>query len=62
MSKIKCIVIEDGILGIVAARKAEMKVIGVTTTHKATELEDADFSVASFLELTLEKLEALFES
>ena len=58
----KCIVIEDGILGIVAARKAEMKVIGVTTTHKATELEDADFCVASFLELTLERLEALFES
>lgn len=43
----QCVVIEDAPAGIRSARAAGAAVIGVTTTHRATELEEADSVVAS---------------
>ena len=52
----KCIVIEDSLSGITAARRAGSKVIGVTTTHTAEELAETNFVIQDFTELTIEKL------
>ncbi len=41
----RCIVVEDAVVGIEAARRAGMKCIAVTTTHPATELAAADLVV-----------------
>lgn len=40
-----CIVVEDSVVGIEAARRAGMKCIAVTTTHPAAELLGADLIV-----------------
>ena len=42
-----CTVIEDAPAGLRAAKAAGMRAIGVTTTHPATELRDADLIVNS---------------
>ncbi|MCS7221964.1 MAG: HAD family phosphatase [Anaerolineae bacterium] len=42
-----CIVVEDALVGIEAARRAGMKCIAVTTTHPAEELQGADLIVAT---------------
>jgi len=36
-----CLVFEDAIVGVQAARRAGMRVIGVTTAHRETELRTA---------------------
>lgn len=41
----RCVVIEDGIVGIEAACRAAMKAIAVTTTHPAGEFQEADIVV-----------------
>lgn len=41
----RCVVIEDGTVGVEAARRAGMRVIAVTTTHPAEELRAADLIV-----------------
>ena len=46
-----CLVFEDAIVGILAAKAAGMKVIGVLTTHNATELSGADLVIKDFTEL-----------
>lgn len=38
----RCIVVEDAVVGVTAARRAGMKCIAVTTTHPASSLADAD--------------------
>jgi mannitol-1-/sugar-/sorbitol-6-phosphatase len=38
----RCVVVEDALPGILAARAAHMSVIAVATTHSASELSDAD--------------------
>ena len=43
-----CLVIEDTKNGIFAARNANMKVIGLTTTHKMETLIDADFIIDGY--------------
>lgn len=54
----RCIVFEDAILGIQAGKNADMKVVGVATTHSREELEaeDTDYVMDDFSELSLEKL------
>jgi beta-phosphoglucomutase-like phosphatase (HAD superfamily) len=42
-----CIVFEDSLPGLEAARAAGMRIVGVTTTH--SELPDADLAIANFL-------------
>ena len=46
-----CLVFEDAVVGIKAARSAGMKVIAVTTTHTAGELAQADLLIKDYTEL-----------
>lgn len=55
----QCIVIEDSQWGINAAKKAGMRIIGVTNSYPADELEDADLIIDSVSDLTISDLERL---
>lgn len=46
----RCIVIEDAPAGLRAAKAAGMRALGVTTTHPAADLEDANLVVDSLAE------------
>jgi beta-phosphoglucomutase-like phosphatase (HAD superfamily) len=46
-----CLVFEDAVVGVKAARGAGMKVIAVLTTHSREELEDADEIIDDYKEL-----------
>lgn len=54
-----CIVIEDSLSGIEAARRAGMRVIGITTTHAAEELAVCDLVIGDFTGMTIGLLESL---
>ena len=58
----ECLVIEDGVPGVEAARRAGMLCIAVTTTHPAERLASADLVVESLDDLTPEMLNALCQS
>ena len=47
----QCIVFEDSLSGVLSARAAGAKVVGITTTHTAGELANADFIIADFKNL-----------
>lgn len=47
----ECLVFEDAVVGVNAARAANMKVIAVLTTHTSEELEAADLIVTDYTEL-----------
>src|SRR3954471_11942540 len=49
-----CVVIEDAPAGIAAARAAGMRVLGLTTTHAASELADADLIAADLRSVRIE--------
>lgn len=51
-----CVVFEDSLAGVQAARKAGCKVIGLTTTHTAEELSDTDMVIENFVGLEPRKL------
>jgi HAD superfamily hydrolase (TIGR01509 family) len=55
----KCIVIEDSLSGVTAARRSGSKVIGITTTHTPEELKETNLVIQDFTELTIAKLKAL---
>lgn len=55
----RCIVIEDSLSGVQAGQAAGSKVIGITTTHIAAELQHTDLVITDFRELSFEKLAAL---
>ena len=55
----KCIVIEDSLSGVTAGKRAGSKVIGITTTHTAEELAEADLVINDFDELSIEILQKL---
>ncbi|MBM3435814.1 MAG: HAD family phosphatase [Bacteroidetes bacterium] len=55
----KCIVFEDAIVGILAAKNAGTKVIALTTTHNAGELPEVDLIINDFTGLDLSVLENL---
>lgn len=57
----QCIVIEDALSGVTAGRKSGSKVIGITTTHTAAELSEANFIINDFNELSLATLTAILE-
>lgn len=46
-----CIVIEDSLSGVKAGKAAGCKVIGITTTHTASELSETDFVIDDFVDL-----------
>jgi beta-phosphoglucomutase len=55
----ECIVIEDSLSGITAARKSGSKVIGITTTHTPEELSETNLVIQDFNDLTIPILTAL---
>lgn len=55
----RCIVFEDSINGIVAAKKAGTKIIAITTTHNAGDLPDVDLIINDFNEVNLTILKNL---
>lgn len=57
----ECLVIEDSIAGLQAARAAGMRCVGVTNSYAAARL-DADLVVASLADLSRERCEWLFRS
>lgn len=59
-SPAKCIVFEDSIAGVAAARKAGCKVIGVTTTHSREEFFGTDMVIKNFEDLNLQQFANLF--
>ena len=56
----KCIVIEDSLSGIEAAKRAGCKVVGITTTHSLQELASADLVINDFEEIDLIDLKEMF--
>ena len=56
----KCVVFEDSIAGVEAARKAGCKVIGVTTTHAREEFVGTDWVIDDFNDLELQQLIKLY--
>ena len=57
----RCVVFEDAHVGIEAARRAKMKVVGVATTHPADTLQDADRVVKQLDELRVKEISEWFE-
>jgi len=55
----RCVVFEDALVGIAAARAAGAKVVGVATTHPPEEIAHADRVVARLDELEVRDLERL---
>ncbi|OGN99115.1 MAG: hypothetical protein A2Z71_11030 [Chloroflexi bacterium RBG_13_50_21] len=56
----QCVVIEDSIPGLEAARHAGMRCIAVTTTNPPEALTQADIVVETMAQLTVEQIESLF--
>lgn len=50
----QCVVIEDSMSGVESAKRAGMKVVGITTTHSREELKakNVDWTVEDFIELS----------
>jgi beta-phosphoglucomutase len=55
-----CIVLEDSLSGIMAGKRAGCKVIGVTSTHTAAELREADGVIKDFEGITPQSLISQF--
>ncbi len=57
----RCVVIEDSIFGLEAAKAAGMKAIAITTSFSADRLQSAAFIIHSFNELSINKINELFQ-
>lgn len=57
----RCVVFEDAILGIRAAKAAGMRAVGIATSHSPHELSQADLVVGSFDELSINRVAALID-
>jgi beta-phosphoglucomutase len=56
-----CLVIEDAVMGVRAARSAGMSCLAVTTTHPEEGLLEADRVIASLTEVTVEDVRRLID-
>jgi beta-phosphoglucomutase family hydrolase len=56
-----CIVIEDAVAGVTAARRAGMRCLAVTTTHPRGSLREADLIVDSLEEVSVDDIERLLD-
>lgn len=55
----ECVVFEDSIAGVEAAKKAGMKVVLVETSHKEKEVAGANLSIPNFVGLEIQKISLL---
>ncbi|MFZ0391359.1 MAG: HAD family phosphatase [Calditrichia bacterium] len=55
-----CIVFEDSLSGVQSAKRANCRVIGITTTHSKEDLKEADKTIADFHEITIDSLNEQF--
>lgn len=55
-----CLVFEDAFNGIEAAKRAGMKVVGVSTSHVRSDLKHTDLVIKNFSGLTVARLQNLF--
>lgn len=58
----ECVVIEDSLAGITSAKNAGTRVVAVETTHDRNFLLDADIIVPTLQDISLEKIEVLFDA
>jgi beta-phosphoglucomutase len=58
----KCVVMEDAIVGVRAAKRAGMYCIGVTNTCPRQDIAEADLVVDSLAEINVKSMEALLAS
>jgi beta-phosphoglucomutase family hydrolase len=56
-----CVVIEDAVAGVTAAKRASMSCIAVTTTNDRTKLAEADLVVDTLEKVTVSNLDILFD-
>ncbi|NCD71535.1 HAD family hydrolase [Mucilaginibacter agri] len=61
MEPANCVVFEDSISGVKAANSAGMKVVAITTTHKAGELKPVNLLINDYADIDINKLTALFD-
>jgi beta-phosphoglucomutase len=61
MQPADCVVFEDSISGVKAANSTGMKVVAITTTHKAGELKPVNILIDDYTSIDLNKLTALFD-
>jgi len=59
---LNCLVIEDAVVGVQAAKAAGMKCIAVTTNNPAEKLADADVVLSNLAELTMDHIQRLFSA
>lgn len=57
---LNCLVIEDAVVGVQAAKAAGMKCVAVTTNNTAEKLADADVVLSNLTELTMDHIHGLF--
>ncbi|MCK6478800.1 MAG: HAD family phosphatase [Planctomycetes bacterium] len=57
----ECIVFEDSVHGVAAARAARMRSVALTTTQPGDALRDADFVAANYRALDLRRMTAFFD-
>jgi beta-phosphoglucomutase family hydrolase len=55
-----CVVIEDAVAGVAGAKRAGMKCVAVTNSHSGDSLREADLVVTSLEDVSIDKLESLF--
>jgi beta-phosphoglucomutase len=55
-----CVVIEDAVAGVAAAKSADMKCVAVTNSHPRSRLKEADLIVATLATLSVSDLAGLF--
>ena len=60
VAPVGCVVIEDAIAGVIAARQAGMKAVAVTNSHPAHELKEADLVTDSLEKIGIPELSGLF--
>ena len=57
-----CVVMEDAVVGVQAAKRAGMCCIAVTNTYPREAIAEADIIVNSLEEITVKTIEGLFDS
>ena len=57
----QCVVFEDSVNGILAAKNAGCRVVGLTTTHNANELPEVNMVIPDFRELDVVKIKNLIK-